>query len=55
MAIMTIKVNTFYNFKYFHAFILILISWNPYSYSKFEVLIIFILNNTHDIVDFDSP
>ena len=38
--------------SYLYAFVLILISWNLYSYSKFEVLIIFILNNTYDVVDF---
>ena len=25
-----------------------------YSYSEFEVLIILILNNTYDVIDFDS-
>ena len=40
---------------YFYAFILIWISWNLlYSYSKYEVLIIFIQHITFHI-DFDSP
>ena len=34
--------------------ILVLISYSNYSYSKFEVLTVVILNNTHDVVDFDS-
>ena len=37
-----------YNFWCIYAFILIL-------HSNFEVLILHILNNTHDVVDFDSP
>ena len=44
-----------HNFCYLYAYILILISYSHYSYSKFEVLIVLMLNNTHDIVDFDSP
>ena len=28
--------------------------YSHYSYLKFKVLIIIILNNTHDVVDFDS-
>ena len=36
-------------------YILILISWNLYSYSEFQVPIIFILNNMYDVVEFDSP
>ena len=28
--------------------------YSHYSYSKFEILIILIFNNTHDVVDFDS-
>ena len=40
--------------RYLFAFILFLISWNLPSYSKFEVLIKFILNNTYDVVDLDS-
>ena len=45
-----------HNFWYLYAFILILIYWNLYSYSKFEVhfIFIFILNNMYDAVDFDS-
>ena len=35
--------------------ILIIISWNLYSYSKFELLIIFILNNMYHVVNFGSP
>ena len=42
-----------YNFSYLYAFIFILILYSHYSYSKFEVLIPLILNNTHD-VDFQS-
>ena len=33
----------------------ILISWNLNSYSKFEVLTLLVLNNTYDVIDFDSP
>ena len=44
-----------YNFCYLYVFILILISYSHYSYSYFEVLIVLILNNTHNVVDFDSP
>ena len=29
-------------------------NFSYYSYSKFEVLIVFILNNTPDVLDFDS-
>ena len=36
------------NFRYLYAFIHILISWK-------ETLLILILNNTYDIIDFDSP
>ena len=32
-----------------------LISYSYYTYAKFEVLIVLILNNTYDVVDFDSP
>ena len=34
---------------------LILISYSNYSYSKFEILILHILNNAHNAVAFDSP
>ena len=44
-----------YNFLCLYAFILILITRDLYSYSKFKELIELILNNTHDVVDFDSP
>ena len=44
-----------HNFWYFSAFILILIPYSFYSYSKFKVLIVLIPNNTHDAVDFDFP
>ena len=40
-----------YNFYYLYAFILILILYSHYSYSKFEVHIVLILNNTHDVVE----
>ena len=43
-----------YNFGYLYAPILILKLYPHYSFSK-KVLILLILNNTHDIVDFDSP
>ena len=42
------------NFWYLYVFILILMSYSNYSYSKFEVLTVLILNNTHNVVDFDS-
>ena len=42
-----------HNFWYLYAFILILILYSHCSYSKFEVPIILILNNTHDVIDFD--
>ena len=42
-----------YNFWYFLAFILLLYSY--YSYLQVEVFIVLIFNNTHDVVNFDSP
>ena len=46
-----IKSNHTHNFWYLYAFILILISWNLfYSYSEFEVLIIFILNTCMTLI-----
>ena len=39
---------------YVYAIILSLISSNFYSYSKFEAHIVFILNNTYDVNDYDS-
>ena len=42
-----------HNFWYLYAFTLILISYSYYSYSKFEILIVLILNNTHDVIDFN--
>ena len=50
----SIAENHTHNFLDIYAFILFPISCNLYSYSKFEVLIIFILNNMYDVVDFDS-
>ena len=47
-----VESNHTYYFWYLYAFRFILISWHPYSYSKFEGLI---LNNTHYVVDFESP
>ena len=38
-----------------HTYFNIIEPLSPYSYSTFEVLIIFVLNNTYDVVDFDSP
>ena len=46
-----IESNYTHKFWYLYAFILILIS-DLYSYSKFGVLIIFILNNTYDVWSF---
>ena len=46
-----VESNHTHNFWYLYAFI----SWNLYSYSKLEVVMIFILNNTYEVVDFDSP
>ena len=34
---------------------MILTSYSHYSYSKFEILIVLILNNTDDVVDFKPP
>ena len=44
-----VKSNHTHYFWYLHLFILVLISWNLYSCSKFEVLIIFILDDTYNI------
>ena len=45
-----------HNFWYlYYALILIPLSFPYYSYSKIEELILLIFNNTHDVVDFDSP
>ena len=50
-----IESNHTHNFWYLYICILILILYSCYSYSKFEVTIILILNKTHDVVNFDSP
>ena len=39
---------------YMYAFRLLLISWNLYSCSQFEVFIIFILNNTYENNTYDN-
>ena len=44
-----------YNFWYLYALIHVLILYSHYSYSNFEVLIVLVLNNTHDVFEFDSP
>ena len=41
--------------SYLYAFILIFISYSCYPYSKFEILIVLILNNSHGVGDFGSP
>ena len=46
--------NHTHNFWYLYAFISSLILHPHYSYSKFEEHIVLILNNTCDVVDFDS-